>query len=87
MVLAIGQLSIYCPNGHFAVQLSTFKGKVLPTAYVIVEVVKMQNLMTELQQLYLRHDKITEDWEKIGYWIIERELLEQIVKKLTEKKI
>ena len=58
-----------------------FKEKVLPTAYVIVEVVKMQNLMTELQQLYLRHDEITEDWEKIGYWIIERELLEQIVKK------
>lgn len=46
-----------------------------------MEVVKMQNLMTELQQLYLRHDEITEDWEKIGYWIIERELLEQIVKK------
>lgn len=41
----------------------------------------MQNLMTELQQLYLRHDEIAEDWEKIGYWIIERELLEQIVKK------
>jgi hypothetical protein len=50
-------------------------------AYVIVEAIKMQNLMTELQQLYLRHDEITEDWEKIGYWIIERELLEQIVKK------
>lgn len=47
----------------------------------------MQNLMTELQQLYLRHDEITEDWEKIGYWIIERELLEEMVKKLTEKKI
>ena len=41
--------------------------------------------MTELQQLYLRHDKITENWEKIGYWIIERELLEEMVKKLTEK--
>ena len=47
----------------------------------------MQNLMTELQQLYLRHDEITEDWEKIGYWIIERELLDEMVKKLTEKKI
>ena len=56
-------------------------------AYVRVEVVKMQNLMTELQQLYLRHDEITEDWEKIGYWIIERELLDEMVKKLTEKMI
>ena len=40
-----------------------------------------QRLMTELQQLDWRHDEITEDWEKIGYWIIERELLEQIIKK------
>lgn len=47
----------------------------------------MQNLMTELQQLYLRRDEITEDWEKIGYWIIERELLDEMVKKLPEKKI
>ena len=47
----------------------------------------MQNLMTELQQLYLRHDEITEDWEKIGYWIIERELLDEMVKKLTGKMI
>ena len=44
-----------------------------------MEVVKVQKLMTELQQLYLRHDEITEDWEKIGYWIIERELLQQIL--------
>ena len=66
---------------------SDTKGICPKRAYVIVEVVKMQNLMTELQQLYLRHDEITEDWEKIGYWIIERELLDEMVKKLTEKKI
>lgn len=47
----------------------------------------MKKLMMELQQLYLRHDEITEDWEKIGYWIIERELLDEMVKKLTEKMI
>lgn len=56
-------------------------------AYVIVEAIKMQNLMTELQQLYLRHDEITEDWEKLGFKIIEHELLEEMVKKLTEKMI
>lgn len=47
----------------------------------------MQNLMTELQQLYLRHDEITEDWEKLGFKIIEHELLDEMVKKLTEKMI
>ena len=56
-------------------------------AYVIVEAIKMQNLMTELQQLYLRHDEITEDWEKLGFKIIEHELLDEMVKKLTEKMI
>ena len=43
--------------------------------------------MTELQQLYLRHDEITEDWEKLGFKIIEHELLDEMVKKLTEKMI
>ena len=47
----------------------------------------MQNLMTELQKLQSRYTKLSNEWEKIGYWIIERELLDEIVKKLTEKKI
>ena len=47
----------------------------------------MQKLMMEFQQLQSRSTKLSEDWEKTGYWIIERELLEEMVKKLTEKKI
>lgn len=47
----------------------------------------MQKLMMELQQLESRYQHLNEDWEKIGYWIIERELLDEMVKKLTEKKI
>ena len=56
-----------------------FKGKVLPTAYVIVEVIGMQKLMMEFQKLQSRYTKLSNEWEKIGYWIIERELLQQIL--------
>lgn len=84
LILAIGQLYINCTNGHFAVQNTNFKGKVLPAAYVIVEVVKVQKLMMEFRNLQSRYTQLFEDWEKIGYWIIERELLEKMVKKLTK---
>lgn len=47
----------------------------------------MQKLMMEFQKLQSHYTKLSNEWEKIGYWIIERELLEQIVKKLTEKMI
>lgn len=39
----------------------------------------MQQLLFELQQLYLRQEQFTEDWELLGLRIIERELLQQIL--------
>ena len=43
----------------------------------------MQKLMMELQQLESRYKHLNEDWEKLGFKIIEHELLEEIVKNLT----
>ena len=43
---------------------------------------KMQKLMIELKQLQSRYKYLGEDWERIGFKIIERELLEEIVKRL-----
>ena len=62
-----------------------FKRKGLPTAYVIVEVVNVQKLMMELQQLESRYQHLNEDWEKLGFKIIEYELLAEVIKNLTEQ--
>ena len=43
----------------------------------------MQKLMMELQQLESRYQHLNEDWEKLGFKIVEHELLEEIVKNLT----
>ena len=48
-----------------------------------MEVVNVQKLMMELQQLESRYQHLNEDWEKLGFKIIEHELLEEIVKNLT----
>ena len=45
--------------------------------------VNVQKLMMELQQLESRYQHLNEDWEKLGFKIIEHELLEEIVKNLT----
>ena len=50
-----------------------------------MEVVKLQKLMMELQQLESRYQHLNEDWEKLGFKIIEHELLEEVVENLTEK--
>ena len=48
-----------------------------------MEVVNVQKLMMELQQLESRYQHLNEDWEKLGFKIIEYELLEKIIKNLT----
>ena len=48
-----------------------------------MEVVKLQKLMMELQQLESRYQHLNEDWEKLGFKIIEHELLEEVIKNLT----
>ena len=50
-----------------------------------MEVVNVQKLMMELQQLESRYKHLNEDWEKLGFQIIEHELLEEVIKNLTEK--
>ena len=45
----------------------------------------MQKLMMELQQLESRYQYLNEDWEKLGFKIIEYELLAEVIKNLTEQ--
>lgn len=47
--------------------------------YEVITMTELQQLLFELQQLYLHQEQFTEDWELLGLRIIERELLQQIL--------
>lgn len=47
--------------------------------YEVIKMTELKQLLFELQQLYLHQQRFTEDWELLGFRIIERELLQQIL--------